>query len=273
MSTSHDSTSLLCIGFGNMGSALAERWQQADKRRRVTVIDSNEKAVERANTLGYSTLESPDQLSGNATFDLCLIAVKPQQLPEISPALRELDTRVGCFISILAGTTWRTLQNALGERAAIVRAMPNLPARVGAGATVCYTLQHGSVSDTAEHFFSHHGTCLWLDDEARFDAVTAISGSGPAYGFYLCECLEHAGTQLGLPEEVASQLARQTVIGAARMLEESDTDAATLRENVTSKGGTTAAALDVLMAGEQGLAELLARATAAAALRSRELGG
>jgi len=265
--------SLLCIGFGNMGSALAERWQQGDARRRVTAIDANETVAARARERGYETAECVDALPPEQTFDLCLIAVKPQQFAELGPQLRGLHTRVRCFISILAGITWQTLHEHLGEGATIVRSMPNLPARVGAGATACYAPRRDRITDLAETFFAHHGSCLWLEEEALFDAVTAISGSGPAYGFHLCECLERAAMRLGLPDNIALQLARQTVIGAARLLEESETPASTLRENVTSAGGTTAAALEVLMADGTGLAELLARATEAAARRSRELGG
>jgi pyrroline-5-carboxylate reductase len=176
-------------------------------------------------------------------------------------------------VSIMAGRTLQFLAGALRHRGALVRAMPNTPAAIGRGITVAVPLRVSETQrDLAHRLLVATGTVQWVADEALMDAVTSVSGSGPAYVFLLAEALAQAGVAAGLPQPLAEQLARETVAGAGELLHRSTLDAATLRENVTSPGGTTAAALDVLMR-EDGLAALLKRAVAAASERSRKLAG
>jgi pyrroline-5-carboxylate reductase len=171
----------------------------------------------------------------------------------------------------MAGRTLRFLAATLDRPCAMVRAMPNTPAAIGRGITVAVPRNASAAQrELADRLLSATGTVEWIDDEALMDAVTAVSGSGPAYVFLLAEVLAEAGAAAGLPVSLAAKLARETVAGAGELLHRSPLDAAALRQNVTSPGGTTAAALAVLM-GENGLAALMTRAVAAATARSREL--
>jgi pyrroline-5-carboxylate reductase len=174
----------------------------------------------------------------------------------------------------MAGRMLGFLQQALSQRAAIVRAMPNTPAAIGRGITVAVPNQRVSQRqrDLVHALLAATGVVEWVHDEALMDAVTAVSGSGPAYVFLLAEALARAGVAAGLPEELAAKLARETVAGSGELLHRSPLDASVLRQNVTSPGGTTAAALDVLMAAD-GLEALMTRAVAAATARSRQLAG
>jgi pyrroline-5-carboxylate reductase len=177
------------------------------------------------------------------------------------------------MVSIMAGRTLRFIAGALQRDRAIVRAMPNTPAAIGRGITVAVPLRASDVQRNLAHrLLASTGTVAWVEDETLMDAVTAVSGSGPAYVFLLAEALAQAGVAAGLPQHLAEKLARETVAGAGELLHRSAFDAATLRENVTSPGGTTAAALEVLM-GKDGLADLMKRAVAAATERSRKLAG
>jgi pyrroline-5-carboxylate reductase len=202
-----------------------------------------------------------------------VLAVKPQLMDAVLPELAALVSPDTLFISIAAGTSLYGLKSLLGEEARVVRAMPNTPSAVGRGMTVCHAnpLVSAAQREIADALLSAVGDVGWVESEPLIDAVTAISGSGPAYVFYLTECLAAAGEGLGLEPALAMQLARATVAGAGEMLHLMPDDAATLRKNVTSPGGTTAAALDVLM-GEGGLSPLLRRAATAARDRARELG-
>jgi pyrroline-5-carboxylate reductase len=177
-------------------------------------------------------------------------------------------------VSIMAGRTLAFLGRALPREAAIVRAMPNTPAAIGRGITVA--VPNAGVTPAqrqlAHSLLAATGAVEWIADEGLMDAVTAVSGSGPAYVFLLAESLARAGEAAGLPADLAARLARATVAGAGELLHRSPLDASRLRQNVTSPGGTTAAALDVLMASD-GIDELMERAVAAAARRSRELAG
>jgi pyrroline-5-carboxylate reductase len=175
-------------------------------------------------------------------------------------------------VSIMAGRTLAFLQSPLPRATAIVRAMPNTPAAIGRGITVAVGNKHvtSAQKELADRLLAATGAVEWITDEAHMDAVTAVSGSGPAYVFLLAEALARAGVAAGLPEALAEKLARLTVAGSGELLNNTPEDAATLRQNVTSPGGTTAAALAVLMA-EDGLAPLMQRAVAAATKRSREL--
>ena len=206
-----------------------------------------------------------------AEASVLVIAVKPQVADEVVPALAPRVGPSSVVISIMAGRTLQGLELAL-PRAGLIRAMPNLPAAIGRGITVAVPNARvsGRQRDLADRLLGATGAVEWVEDESLLDAVTAVSGSGPAYVFLLAETLAQAGAAAGLPAELAARLARATVCGAGALLEDSALDPAALRQNVTSPGGTTAAALEVLM-GEQGLRRLLERAVIAAARRSREL--
>jgi pyrroline-5-carboxylate reductase len=203
-------------------------------------------------------------------IETLVIAVKPQSFREAG-AMLKLHVRPSTMVvSIMAGTTMKALQEVCGG--AVVRAMPNTPAAIGRGITVAVAAGNVSAGQraTADALLRATGAVEWVNDEALMDAVTAVSGSGPAYVFLLAEELARAGVAAGLPEALATRLARETVAGSGELLHRSDLPSATLRQNVTSPGGTTAAALEVLMA-KDGLQPLMTRAIAAATARSKEL--
>ena len=199
-----------------------------------------------------------------------MVALKPQTFREAGSALKTFAGASTLIVSIMAGTTIVALQEVCGGK--VVRAMPNTPAAIGRGITVAVAAQGVSAAQraTADALLRATGSVEWVDDESLMDAVTAVSGSGPAYVFLLAEELARAGVAAGLPEALATKLARETVAGSGELLHRSDLAAATLRQNVTSPGGTTAAALEVLM-GAEGMQQLMTRAVAAATARSKEL--
>lgn len=201
-----------------------------------------------------------------------LVAVKPQVMDTVFPPVARLAGAETLTISIAAGRTLASFEKHLTEGAAVVRAMPNTPAAIGRGITVCAANAHVTPAARAlcEALLSAVGEVAWVEKEGLMDAVTAVSGSGPAYVFLLAECLEKAGIAAGLDAGLAKRLARATVSGSGELLHRSDLDASVLRQNVTSPGGTTAAALGVLMA-EGGLGELMTKAVLAGEGRSREL--
>jgi pyrroline-5-carboxylate reductase len=199
-----------------------------------------------------------------------VIAVKPQMFAAAAPLLKPHVSASTLVVSIMAGITIAKI--AAGCGGAAVRAMPNTPAAIGRGITVAVPAPNVSAEQrgVADALLRATGAVEWVADEALLDPVTAVSGSGPAYVFLLVEELARAGVAAGLPADLAAKLARETVTGSGALLEQSDSDAATLRQNVTSPGGTTAAALEILM-GQDGLAGLMTRAIAAATRRSKEL--
>ncbi len=203
---------------------------------------------------------------------IIVAAVKPQAMQQVFPPLAAIAGPETLVVSIAAGRSIASFEKHLAAATAVVRAMPNTPAAIGRGMTVCCANAATSAEQRAlaTELLSAVGQVMWVDDEALMDAVTAVSGSGPAYVFLLAECLEAAARGAGLDADLARELARQTVAGAGELLFQSDVDAAVLRQNVTSPGGTTAAALAVLM-GEPGLDDLMKRAVLAARDRSREL--
>ncbi len=215
----------------------------------------------------------PDAASIPSTFHptLVLLAVKPQVLAAVLPDFTRFDTAT--FLSIAAGKPLGFYADILGQSAAIVRAMPNTPAAIRKGITVCIANDH--VSDKARALCSSLlasvGLVEWIDDEVLMDAVTAVSGSGPAYVFLLAEVMAAAGIRAGLPEALANKLARATVAGAGELLGKSTDSATQLRNNVTSPGGTTAAALEVLMDDKRGISDLMRGAVAAAIKRGQDL--
>ena len=236
--------------------------------RRAAVIEPHPSDEIRAHLARGARLNPlPQDTGAIAAF---VVALKPQAFREAGPALKSYVDAATLVVSIMAGTTIASLAEVLGGH--VVRAMPNTPAAIGRGITVAVAAN--DVSDaqraTADGLLRATGSVEWVNDEGLMDAVTAVSGSGPAYVFLLAEELARAGVAAGLPEALATKLARETVAGSGELLHRSDLATATLRQNVTSPGGTTAAALEVLM-GKDGLQSLLTRAVAAATKRSKEL--
>ncbi len=263
---------LVLIGAGKMGSALLEGWLRLGlEPKNVAVIEPAVPPQIAELTQRGLQLNPHLQALPNATA--IVLAVKPQVAPQVLPVLAPLIGPSTVVVSIMAGRTLTFLTETLTKPCAIVRAMPNTPAAIGRGITVAVP-RHASDAQRAlaDRLLAATGTVEWTEDEALMDAVTAVSGSGPAYVFLLAEALSEAGIAAGLPRDLAAKLARETVSGAGELLHRASLDPAALRENVTSPGGTTAAALTVLM-GRDGLASLMEKAVAAATARSRELAG
>ncbi|EIM25838.1 pyrroline-5-carboxylate reductase [Microvirga lotononidis] len=270
---SHLPSSLILVGAGKMGGSMLEGWLKVGvKPEGVTVLDPrpSEEMTRFCREKGIALNPSDP-----AAADVLVLAIKPQMLDEAAPALNGLLGPQTLIISILAGKTIGDLRSRLPASSAIVRAMPNLPASIGRGATGAAVNEKVSETQrlTADALLSSNGIVEWLPSEDLIDAVTALSGSGPAYVFHLVECLAEAGTAAGLPPDLARRLARATVTGAGELLFQSDLPPATLRQNVTSPGGTTAAALEVLMRDPDGLKALMREAVAAAKRRAEELAG
>lgn len=264
--------SLVLAGAGKMGGAMLAGWLDAGlDPRRTTIIDPVP-AREIADLCARRgiALNPPDPEPGA----VLVLAIKPQGLDAAASGLDRLIGRDTLLVSILAGKTIADLRGRLPRARAVVRAMPNLPASIGRGATgACANAEVTAEQKAAAGaLFAANGTVSWLTDEAQVDAVTAVSGSGPAYVFLLVETLAEAGIAAGLAPDVARDLARATVTGAGALLDASPAEAAELRRNVTSPGGTTAAALDVLMRPD-GLSRLMRDAVAAARRRAEELSG
>ncbi len=264
-------TPLALVGAGKMGGAMLAGWlQRGIDPAGVTIIDPAP-PPDMADMIAKAGLAHVTAPLAGLTAAVLVIAVKPQIMDAVLPGLAGLVDAETVSISIAAGTTLGTLTAHLGA-GTVVRAMPNTPAQVGRGITVCCaddTLTEAKRALVGD-LLSAIGSVGWVDDEALIDGVTAVSGSGPAYVFLLAECMAEAGRRIGLPDELAMRLARETVAGAGELLYRSDVDAAQLRRNVSSPGGTTMAALEVLM-GEPGLQQLMDKAIKAAADRSREL--
>lgn len=261
-------------GCGKMGAAMAAAWLKSGIAARLDILDPaplpKEVAANKAVT-GYTDEAAFAQNA--AQWDIMVLAVKPQILGDVCTKIGALPEGL-CVLSIAAGKTLISLGAAFGTDQPVIRAMPNTPAAIGKGITVACAAPSVNAAQkaAAEELLAALGPALWTEDETQMDAITALSGSGPAYVFYLIEAMAHAGQAAGLPQDMAVCLARETVIGAASLAEyEHSTPAATLRENVTSPNGTTAAALEVLMDGR--FQEIMTEAVAKATSRSRELSG
>jgi pyrroline-5-carboxylate reductase len=262
---------LLLVGAGKMGHAMLDGWlARGLNPRKLAVIEPQPVKTIKALAKRGAKI-NPKSATEAAAI---VVAVKPQIAPEAVPPLAHSVGKGTLVVSIMAGRTLAFLEERLPPGTAIVRAMPNTPAAVARGITVaCANDQVTSRQrKLATTLLAAVGKVDWVDDEGLIDAVTAVSGSGPAYVFLLAEAMAKAGIAAGLPPELAARLARETVSGSGELLHRSDLDAATLRQNVTSPGGTTAAALSVLM-GPNGFDALLTEAVTAAARRSRELAG
>lgn len=259
---------LVLLGCGKMGSALLEGWlKQGVPPGAVWVIEPNP-----SDWLRTTGVRINEALPGAPA--IVLLAVKPQMMGAALPQVTTLGGKDTLFLSIAAGTTIASFEATFGAATPLIRAMPNTPAAVGRGITAICGNARASEADMAlaEALLSAVGQVVRLAGEHQMDAVTAVSGSGPAYVFHLIEALAAAGEAEGLPADLAMQLARATVCGAGELAHQAPESASQLRINVTSPGGTTAAALAVLMDAETGFPPLLRRAVKAAADRGRELG-
>lgn len=264
---------VVLIGAGNMGGAMLTGWLKSDvKASDFTVIDPSPSDAMRARIAEAGSNYSATVPSG-LVADVLFIAVKPQVMDVVLPPLKSLVGPQTVVVTVAAGKTLAFLEQHLGQ-AAYVRAMPNTPAMVGRGVTGAFANSRVTAKqhETVSELLRVSGPVEWVSSERDIDAVTAVSGSGPAYVFYLVECMAEAGRKAGLPYDLALRLARETVAGAGEMLHQSSDEASQLRKNVTSPGGTTAAALGVLMA-DNGMQPLLDAAIEAARKRAEELAG
>jgi pyrroline-5-carboxylate reductase len=263
------SGTIVLAGAGKMGGAMLSGWlaQGLDPNRAVVIEPHPSEDIRAHLAKGARLNPSPQDTGTVAAF---VVALKPQAFRDAGPALKPYVDAATLVVSIMAGTTMVSLSEILGGH--VVRAMPNTPAAIGRGITVAVAAKDVSTAqrETADGLLRATGSVEWVTDEGLMDAVTAVSGSGPAYVFLLAEELARAGVAAGLPEALATKLARETVAGSGELLHRSELPAEVLRQNVTSPGGTTATALQVLM-GQDGLQSLLTRAVAAATKRSKEL--
>jgi pyrroline-5-carboxylate reductase len=256
-------------GAGKMGGAMLTGWLAGGlDPKRVVVIEPHPSPE--IGALAAQGIRINPTAKDAGEVDTLVVAVKPQSFREAGATLKPFTGPSTLVVSIMAGTTIAVLEAVCGG--SVVRAMPNTPAAIGRGITVAVAAKNVSAAQraTADALLRATGAVEWVDDESLMDAVTAVSGSGPAYVFLLAEELARAGVEAGLPADLATKLARETVAGSGELLHRSEQDSATLRQNVTSPGGTTAAALEVLM-GLDGMQPLMIRAIAAATKRSKEL--
>ncbi|QRM57323.1 pyrroline-5-carboxylate reductase [Sinorhizobium sp. BG8] len=267
-----ESNEIVLVGCGNMGFALLKGWLGSGsvETQLTHVVEPAEALRERAAATGVNVHAPADSLPAGLSPAMVVLAVKPQVMADILPSFRRFAGGA-TFVSIAAGIPVAMIERCIGE-SSVIRAMPNTPAAIGKGSTVlfCNPRVAQGRAEMARSLLSASGSVHFVEDETLMDAVTAISGSGPAYVFHLIECLANAGASLGLPAEIALALAKETVNGAGALAIESADDPETLRRQVTSPGGTTAAGLEVLMAAP-GLRDLVARTAAAAHRRSVEL--
>jgi len=265
---------LLLAGAGNMGSALLAGWLQEGLAPAQIIVQDPGPPPRASELLAKHGLVARAAITSLSEPPAVIVtAVKPQVMDEVLPRLAKLAGKATVVLSIAAGRTIAGFEKHLPKGTAVVRSMPNTPAAIGRGITVGVPNAHVTPAQRAacDALLRAVGEVAWVDDEGLIDAVTAVSGSGPAYVFYLVECLADAAVKAGLAPALAQQLARATVAGSGELLRRSDLGADVLRQNVTSPGGTTYAALQVLMAEKGGLPDLMREAVAAATRRSREL--
>ncbi|GGF88367.1 pyrroline-5-carboxylate reductase [Azorhizobium oxalatiphilum] len=266
---------VVLVGAGKMGGAMLEGWLALGlEPSRVVVLDPNLPAEAAAAFTAKGVQANPayDAIPPAAVL---ILAVKPQVAPAVLSSVRGIAGPNTVVVSVMAGRTIGFIQESFPRGIAIVRTIPNTPAAIGQGVTVAVANEAVSADAraAASGLLGAVGIVEWVDDEALIDAATAVSGSGPAYVFLLAEALAKAGAAAGLPADLADRIARGTVSGAGALLAQSGIAPATLRQNVTSPGGTTAAALAVLMDEDEGFGPLLVEAVDAATKRSRELAG
>ena len=266
-----DIGSIVLVGAGKMGMSMAKGWiAKGLLPNNLTLIDPNpHQSVQQ-----YAKHHKIKLISNieNINAEILTLAVKPQIMDEIFPKIKKLVSEKTLVLSIAAGIEIETLKNALKTNN-IVRAMPNTPSQIGKGVSGIVAALEVNKSDKAiiDALLTASGTIEWLENESELEALMLVSGCGPAYVFLLVEAMAEAGVELGLKPSQAMALARQTVIGAAALMEAEPTDAASLRQNVTSKGGVTEAALSVLM-GRKGFKPLMIKAFKKGLERNKELG-
>jgi len=264
---------LVLVGGGKMGGAMLVGWlARGLPRDRVVVVEPGPVADTLRQNHGVSVVSGPDKIDDVFRPEVVVLAVKPQVMDSAAPPYGRYAGPGTVFLSIAAGKTIGYFQKLLGGRAAIVRAMPNTPAAVGRGMSVCCAGPGVTAAQRQQctALLEAVGEVAWVEEEGLIDTVTAVSGGGPAYVFLLVESLAAAGAASGLPPELAMRIARATVAGSGELLRQSAEPASVLRQNVTSPGGTTLEALKILMA-EGGIQPLFDKAIAAATRRSREL--
>ena len=264
---------ILLVGAGKMGMALLDGWlDHGLAKDDVLAVEPSEAGRDALAAKGVAAIATPDERLHDKGFRALIVAVKPQMMADVLPTYRSVIDKGALLLSIAAGTSIERFETVFGRNAAVIRVMPNTPAAIGQGvsALVANTLVNKEQCALAEALMRAVGDVHWLEDEEQMHAVTAMSGGGPAYVFLLIETLAKAGIKNGLPDKLAWPMARATVIGSGALAAASDDEAAVLRKNVTSPGGTTQAALGVLMA-EDGVQPLFDRAIATGAGRSKEL--
>ncbi|QQG35725.1 MAG: pyrroline-5-carboxylate reductase [Micavibrio aeruginosavorus] len=267
--------SIALIGCGKMGSALLRGWISDGTACHIYLLDPGGLPAEFEDYTPekITFFDKPELFAGAyPKADIFVVAVKPQIMDPVCAAIKKAVPPEALLVSIAAGQTIASFENRFYNRQPIVRSMPNTPAAIGKGITVACSNQYTTPThkEMANRLLTAVGLVEWVDDENLMDAATAVSGSGPAYIFLLIETLAKAGVKAGLNSALAMKLARQTVIGSAALAAADHLPADKLRQNVTSPGGTTAAALDVLMS-DDGLQSLFDKAIAAATARSRAL--
>ena len=262
---------ILLVGGGNMGTALLLGWRKNNISLQITAIDPHPSEALKA------MCQAPDQVLTDAAqvsgpFDVVIIAIKPQLFADVLPGLQKFVSTETVFLSIAAGKSLASIAQFFGAGAAIIRAMPNTPALIGQGITVCIANENvnSAQKETANTLLQAAGGVIWIADEELIHAVTALSASGPAYVFAMIEAMQQAGEAVGLSASLALQLAVKTVQGAGALAQHSGKPPAELRQQVTSPNGTTAAGLEILQ-GKMGLDQLMLKTVKAAARRSREL--
>ena len=262
--------SILLVGAGRMGGALLTGWLKQGLAPLIAVEPLPSPELRKLARGGVTLLKTVEAAPGN--LRACVVALKPQVLRHEAPRLAPIAQSGATMISIAAGTSVRSLRAAWGPKTRIVRAMPNTPGAIGEGISALYAAPGTTAKDRklAESLVAALGQTVWVARESDIDAVTAVSGSGPAYVFLLVEALAEAARREGLPNGIALKLARQTIIGSGALLKSDPSPAEQLRRNVTSPGGTTEAALEILL-GRDGLKPLIARAVRAARKRARRL--
>ncbi len=264
---------IVLVGAGNMGGALLTGWLKSGVAGSSVIVVDPGPAPSMLTLIAEAGARHVTSLPDDIVAGVLFLALKPQVMEAVLPSLRHAVRPETVVVSVAAGKTLAFLERHLGQ-AAMVRAMPNTPAMIGRGVTGAYA--NGATDERrrqlVQNLLKVSGPVEWVPEEADIDAVTAVSGSGPAYVFYLVECMAEAGRKLGLQADLAMRLARETVAGAGELLHQLPDDAARLRQNVTSPGGTTAAALGVLMA-DDGMQPLFDAAIAAARTRAQELAG
>ncbi len=264
---------VVLIGAGNMGGAMLSGWLKSGVPGSAVVVVDPGPSPTMMSTIADAGAAHVTAAPADLEAGVLFLAVKPQVMEAVLPTVKSVVGPQTVVVSVAAGKTLAFLEKHLGE-AAMVRAMPNTPAMIGRGVTGAFANARVSAEqrDGVNSLLRVSGPVEWVPSESDIDSVTAVSGSGPAYVFYLVECMAEAGRKLGLQADLAMRLARETVAGAGELLHQSPDDAARLRQNVTSPGGTTAAALSVLMA-EDGMQPLFDQALAAARKRAEELAG